>query len=553
MTLNRIHSKYPVKATLISAAVLCATSAFCLGVGLFDTTLPQGLDFRHENSPTSQKYLIETMGGGVALLDYNNDGLLDIFFVNSGQLTGNPHGHEAFARSDPRYWNRLFRQNRDGTFTDVTEPAGLAKAGEGNYGMGVTTGDYDNDGYTDLYITSYGHNILYRNNGNGTFTDVTERAGVAGGGWSASAGFFDFDNDGKLDLFVTRYMEWNMAHSKICVRQTYCPPGEFPPVTNVLYRNRGDGTFEDVSAKSGIATKKGRSLGVAFNDYDEDGYADIFVANDGMEQFLFHNNRNGTFTERALDAGVSLSDEGKPFAGMGVDFRDYDNDGLPDIVVTDLAKQIYAVYHNDGKGSFSYRSLEAGLGTLSAGSSGWGMRLDDLDNDGWKDLFVAQSHVMDNVEQIDPSLHYLEPPLLALNREGRFERADTGMNVAVAGRGAAFGDLNNHGWVDVVVSVLGGHPVVFRNHGGSEHWLTILLSGVQSNRDGFGARLRVNGQSQYATSAGSYLSASDKRVHFGLGKAEKATIEIWWPSGVHQMINDVRADQFLELREGAQL
>lgn len=491
------------------------------------------------------------MGGGVALLDYNNDGLLDIFLVNGGRLTEPMKTPENFDRKDPRYWNRLFRQNPDGSFTDVTKAAGLANAGDGNYGMGVATGDYDNDGYTDIYVTNYGHNVLYHNNGNGTFTDVTEKAGVAAGGWSASAGFFDYDKDGKLDLFVTRYMQWNTAHGKSCARHTYCPPGVFPATTNILYHNRGDGTFEDVSRQSGIAAKKGRSLGVAFNDYDGDGYPDIFVANDGMEQFLFHNNRNGTFTERALEAGVALSDDGKPISGMGVDFRDYDNDGLPDIIVNDLAKQTYAVYHNDSHGSFSYRSLQTGMGELSSAHSGWGMRLADFNNDGWKDLFVAQSHVMDNVEQIDPSIHYREPPLFALNHDGRFERADSGMDRPVAARGAAFGDLNNDGWPDVVMMVLGSHPIVFLNRGGRNHWLTIRLHGTRSNRDGFGARVEVNGQTQYVTSAGSYLSASDKRVHFGLGSATKANVEITWPSGIEQRLRGVAADRFITVAEPA--
>ncbi len=516
---------------------------------LFEVSQPRGLVFDHQNSPTPRKHLIETMGGGVALLDYNNDGLLDIFLVNSGRLTALVRSPESFDRGDPIYWNRLFRQNKDGSFTDVTQEAGLANAGDGNYGMGVAVGDYDNDGYPDLFVTSYGRNVLYHNNGHGGFTDITAKAGVAGGGWSASAGWFDFDNDGHLDLFVTRYLQWDLAHSKSCARETYCPPGEFPPTTSLLYRNRGDGTFEDVSERSGIAAKKGRALGVAFNDYDQDGSADIFVANDGMEQFLFHNNRNGTFTEVGGDAGVSLSEDGKPFAGMGADFRDYDNDGLPDIVVTNLAKQVYAVYHNDGHGLFTYRSRESGLGVITAGSSGWGMRLEDFDNDGWKDLFVAQGHVMDNVETLDSSLRYRQPPLLALNHQGRFTLSDTGMTEAVAGRGAAFGDLNNDGWPDVVMSALGGHPYVFRNRGGSLHWLTIALEGTRSNRDGFGARLRAGGQTQYATSAGSYLSASDKRVHFGLGASAKTDLEIWWPSGTHQVWRDVPCNQFLRVRE----
>lgn len=539
----------PSLAHTLASTLLWTACALSLAAATFDVSVPRGLTFHHENSPTPQKYLIETMGGGVALLDYNNDGLLDIFLVNSGRLTNPMRLPETFERNDPRYWNRLYRQNRDGSFTDVTEAAGLANAGNGNYGMGVAAADYDNDGFTDLYVTSYGKNVLYHNNGNGTFSDVTQKAGVAAGGWSVSAGFLDYDNDGRLDLFVTRYMEWDTKHSKSCQKHTYCPPGEFPATTNILYHNRGDGTFEDVSIKSGIAAKRGRALGAAFNDYDDDGFADIFVANDGMEQFLFHNNGNGTFSERALDAGVALSDDGKPYAGMGVAFRDYDNDGRPDIIVTNLAKQIYAVYHNDGHGSFSYRSLPAGLGTLSSGSSGWGMGLEDFNNDGWKDLFVAQGHVMDNVEQIDPSLHYLEPPLLALNHDGRFERADAGISMPVAGRGAAFGDLNNDGWMDVVMSVLGGKPMVFRNRGGKEHWLTIDLRGTRSNRDGFGAKIRVNGQTQYAESAGSYLSASDKRVHFGLGTASKADVEIRWPSGIRERLADVTADRFLTVKE----
>ncbi|MBV9082992.1 MAG: VCBS repeat-containing protein, partial [Acidobacteriaceae bacterium] len=374
---------------LTRAALFSFVCAFALSAAVFEVGIPPGLDFTQRNSPTTQKYLIETMGGGVALLDYNNDGLLDVFLVNGGRVTDPMQRPENFARSDPRYWNRLFRQNRDGSFTDVTKAAGLANAGDTNYGMGVAAADYDNDGYTDLYITNYGRNILYHNNGNGTFSDVTEKAGVAAGGWSASAGFFDYDNDGRLDLFVTRYMICDTAHSKACGAslRVYCLPGEFPATTNILYRNRGDGTFEDVSQRSGIAACKARSLGVAFNDYDDDGFADVFVANDGMEEFLFHNNGNGTFTERALEAGVALSDDGKPYAGIGVDFRDYDNDGRPDIIVTNLARQVYAVYHNDGNGSFSYRSLESGLGSLTAGSSGWGMHLEDFDNDGWKDLF----------------------------------------------------------------------------------------------------------------------------------------------------------------------
>src|SRR6201987_4073372 len=469
-------------------------SLAAISAPIFEVTLPRGIYFTLHNSPTPQKYLIETMPGGVALLDYNNDGLLDIFFVNGGRINSPMHTPEDFDRHDPRYWNRLYRQNKDGSFTDVTEQAGLENVDDGNYGMGVAVGDYDNDGYPDLYVTSYGKNILYHNNGDGTFTDVRAKAGAAAGGWSVSAGFFDYDNDGKLDLFVTRYMEWDTKHSKTCggAWRTYCPPEEFPATTNLLYHNRGNGTFEDVSQKSGIASKKGRALGVAFADYDDDGFTDIFVANDGMQQFLLHNNGNGTFTERGLEAGAALSEDGRRLSGMGVVFQDYDNDGRPDIIVTELPREIYGVYHNEGNGLFTYRSLETGLGVLSSGSSGWGVGLEDFDNDGWKDLFVAQGHGADNVEQIDPSLHYQELPLLAMNHNGRFERGDSGSSTPVAGRGAAFGDLNNDGWQDVVMTILGGPPQVFINHGGKQHWLVVKLRGTRSNRDGLGARVMVD-------------------------------------------------------------
>jgi hypothetical protein len=526
-------------------------SALAAAAPMFDVKLPRGLDFTLRNSPTSQKYLIETMPGGVALFDYNNDGLLDIFLVNGGRLTDPMRLPERFDRADPRYWNRLYRQNKDGTFTDVTEAAGLANAGVENYGMGVAIGDYDNDGYPDLYVTNYGKNILYHNNGDGTFTDVTAKAGVEAGGWSASAGFIDYDNDGHLDLFVTRYMEWDTKISKTCGGswRTYCPPAAFPATTNLLYRNRGDGTFENVSVKSGISAKKGRALGVAFADYDEDGFTDIFVANDGMQQYLYHNNGDGTFTEGALESGAALSADGKPLSGMGTVFQDYDNDGKPDIIVTELPREIYGAYHNDGSGMFTNRSLETGLGELTAGSSGWGVGLEDFDNDGWKDLLVAQSHVLDNVESIDHSLHYMEVPLLAMNHNGRFERADSGITTPVAGRGLAFGDLNNDGWMDAVLTVLGGHPIVLMNRGGKRRWLSIMLRGTRSNRDGLGARVRVNGQTRFATTAGSYLCASDKRLHFGLGDAETANIEVWWPSGAHQELKNVATNQFLEVHE----
>jgi enediyne biosynthesis protein E4 len=519
---------------------------------LFKTSPPPGVDFVLRNSPTSRKYLIETMPGGVALLDYNNDGLLDIFLVNAGRVPNPLLSPAHFDRHNPSYWNRLYRQNKDGTFTDVTVQAGLQNAGVTNYGMGVAVGDYDNDGFPDIYVTNFGHNILYHNNGNGTFTDVTAKAGVAAGGWSASAGFFDYNNDGHLDLFVTRYLDWTPEKSKTCGRPDqpmYCPPGEFGTTTNILYRNRGDGTFEDVSAASGISAKQGHGLGVAFADYDGDGFIDIFVANDAIEQFLFHNHGDGTFSEVALDSGAALSNSGKKLSGMGVVFQDYDNDGLPDVVVTQLPHEPYIVFHNDGKGSFSAQELETGFGVLSGKASGWGVGLEDFDNDGWKDVFVAQGHVFDNVQLYDNSLSYREPPLLALNHKGHFEKADPGSDVPVAGRGAVFGDINNDGWIDVVTTSLGERPQLYLNRGGKSHWLTITLHGKRSNRDGFGARVQVNGQVRFATAAGSYLSSNDKRLHFGLGDADAAEIEIRWPSGIRQALHGVKANQFIVIEE----
>jgi hypothetical protein len=543
----------------VGTALLSLLCAFCLlaqeakvkSDPLFQLSSLKGVDFVLRNSPTPRKYLLETMPGGVALLDYNNDGLLDIFLVNAGHTRDPMRSPFSFDRRDPAYWNRLYRQNKDGSFTDVTEQAGLANAGDTNYGMGVAVGDYDNDGFPDIYVTNYGKNILYHNNGDGTFTDVTAKAGVAAGGWSVSAGFFDYDNDGKLDLFVTRYLDWSVEKSKTCgtEKPTYCPPGEFGPVTNILYHNRGDGTFEDVSVASGIAAKKGKALGVAFADYDGDGYTDIFVTNDVIEQFLFHNNGDGTFTEVGLDSGAALTNDGKMLSGMGVAFQDYDNDGLPDLLVTQLPRQPYVVFHNDGHGAFSAQELESGFGTLSGKSSGWGVGLEDFDNDGWKDAFIVQGHVFDNVEIYDSSLRYRDPPLLATNHKGHFEKGNAGSDVPVAGRGAAFGDLNNDGWIDVVTTALGEHPQLFLNRGGNLHWLTIALRGKRSNRDGYGARVQVNGQVRFATATGSYLSSNDKRLHFGLGSALTADVEIRWPSGIHQVLRAVKADQFLVIEE----
>src|SRR5947207_2144390 len=412
------------------------------GTTFTDVTSQSQLDFTYQNSATSNKYLIETMGGGVALLDYDNDGRLDVFLTNGAKVDDPMPEGKLPDKSDPKYWNRLYHQNADGTFTDVTEKAGLTGMRQNHYGMGVAVGDFDNDGLEDIYVTGYGGNTLYHNNRDGTFTDVTKIAGVEAGGWSVSAGFFDYDNDGRLDIFVTRYLDWSFKTNRYCGEQkpgyrAYCHPDNYDGATNILYHNNGDGTFTDVSGKAGIANPRGKSLGVAFADYDADGFIDIFVANDSVQCFLYHNNGNGTFSEVGLLAGVGYNEDGKTFAGMGVDFSDYDNDGLPDVVVTDLSNERYMLFRNNGDGTFRDVTNQYDLGAATLAFSGWSTRFFDYDNDGWKDLFVAQSHVMDTIEKTSPNLRYLEPPLLLRNVSGHFERVVAGdaFRTDWAGRG----------------------------------------------------------------------------------------------------------------------
>lgn len=523
-----------IRQTFVACLGLCAALA---------SQGPLVLEFVHRNSPTAQKYLIETMGGGVAIFDYDNDGRLDLFFINSGN-TAVPG---LFGRNEATYWNRLYRQTRTGAFEDVTVAAGLDR-GPNLYGMGVATGDVDNDGFLDLVLTGYGGAVvLYRNDGKGKFSVDGKFPAVTG--WTVSAGFFDYDNDGWLDLFVTRYLDWQMSKNILCGTpfQAYCQPNKFPAVTNVLLHNEGRGVFRDVSAAAGLTAKAGKALGLCFEDFDLDGNTDVFVANDGMEQYLFRNEGRGRFAEMGLEAGVAFGDDGKPFAGMGVACADYDNDGRPDIAVTNLALERFALFRNTGAGIFDYASTATGLAGQSARSSGWGAAFGDWDNDGRKDLFVAQSHVLDNVDRIHAGLRYQETAAIYWSRRGKFERIDVG--AARAWRGAAFGDLNEDGALDAVLTELGGRPVI---HWGKpakgQHWLLLRLKGKE-NRFGIGARVRAGQIHGYASTAGSYLSASDARVHLGLGERTQVDLEVVWPKGKRQVLKDVRVDRELVLEE----
>jgi len=524
-----------------------------------DVTSALGVHFNYLSSHTPKHYLPETMGPGVALFDYDNDGRLDIFLVNGAPLQDPTPKGSIPQKAGPAYWNRLFHQKPDGTFEDVTEKAGLQGFG---YGMGVAVGDYDNDGFEDLYVTAYGGNKLYHNNGDGTFTDVTEKAGVAGAGWSTSAAWVDLDNDGLLDLVVLRYLQWDFddiwcGEHKEGYR-AYCHPDVFQPISPLVYHNDGNGHFTEVSQKIGLA-KPGKGLGIALADYDRDGHIDLFVANDSMVEFLYHNKGNGTFEEVGLLSEVAVDGDGRTYAGMGVDFADYNNDGWPDLVITDLANQRYALYQNNGDGTFTYSSFTSGVARLTMPHSGWGIRFLDYDNDGWKDLLIAQGHDLDTVELSYPNLHYREPMLLLRNTGKEFVDVSAASGDVFSkpwlGRGMAIGDIDNDGRLDAIVTTNDGPAYILHNETPTpNHWLTLKLVGHRSNRDAIGAEVKlvtVRGQ-QFATvsTAGSYLSSSDKRVHFGLGSESAAqSIEIRWPSGLQQTLRNVHADQILTVDE----
>ena len=540
-------------ACLVLSAVETSESKFT------DVTEAKGVHFDAIASHTSKKYLIETMGSGVALLDYDNDGRLDLFLVNGAPLTDPTPKGSIPQKTSPQSWNRLYHQKADGTFEDVTEKAGLQGVG---YGMGVAVGDYDNDGYEDLYVTAYGGNKLYHNNGNGTFTDVTEKAGVGGSGWSTSAAWVDLDNDGLLDLVVLRYVKWDFDDIYCGEHReggrAYCHPDTFQPITSLVFHNNGGGHFTEVAEQIGIS-KPGKGLGIAIADYDRDKHIDLFVANDSMVEFLYHNKGNGTFEEVGLASQVAVDEDGQTYAGMGTDFADYDNDGYPDLVVDNLANQKYALYKNNRDGSFVYVTQSLGVGRITQLHSGWGLRFFDYDNDGWKDLLIAQGHDLDTIEQSFPQLHYREPMLLLRNSGKTFEdvsaRAGNVFQQKWVARGLATGDIDNDGRVDAVVTTNGGPAYILHNETVTpNHWLTLSLIGHKSNRDAIGAVATITTsqgtQCATVTTASSYLSASDKRLHFGLGPDSSAKdVEILWPSGQTQHLKNVKADQIVVIDE----
>ena len=517
------------------------------GIRFHERAHESAIDFILQNHPTDRKHMIETMPGGIAVFDYDGDGRPDIYFTNGAELPSlNKSAKDA---------NRLYKNEGNWKFRDVTAEAGVAGVG---YSMGAAVGDYDNDGHPDLFVAGVNHNTLYHNLGNGKFEDVTAKAGIKSGEWAVAAGWFDFDRDGKLDLWVVHYAKWTPAFDRFCgdtVRnlRIYCHPKYFEGISSTLYRNRGDGTFEDVSAKAGIAAHPGRGMSVGFADYDNDGFPDVFVSNDNMPNFLFHNKGDGTFEEVGLLNGVALRDHGKAVASMGVEFKDYDNDGHPDLFVTALAGETYPLFRGlGGAGGFTDATYASKLGALSAKHSGWGLGVFDFDNDGWKDLFTANSHVNDRVEQFEAAT-YKEANSVFRNVTGKFvdASAEAGFTLAKAHRGAAFADFDGDGRMDAVVSSLGESAELYQNATPlAGHWIVLQLTGTRSNRDGIGAKVRIGSQYAEMTTALGYASSALNGVHFGLGALDVISkVEIRWPSGAVQILTNVKADQVLRVTE----
>ena len=523
-----------------------------------DVTARAGITFSHDNAATPEKYLIETMGSGCAWIDYDQDGLLDLYLVNSSATKAYKPQHELRSA--------LYHNNGDGTFTDVTQRAGVAA--QGLFGMGVAVGDYDNDGFPDLLVAGYGRSILYHNNHDGTFSDVTAHAGVENlGRWGSSAAWFDYDRDGKLDLVIANYVDWSPDKNFYCGdrgpgMRSYCHPDDYHGQAPTLYHNNGDGTFTDVSKASGIAAKAGNGLGVVTFDFDGDGWQDIFIANDSMPNFLFHNKHDGTFEEVAYTEGVAVSADGQSEAGMGVDAADVTGSGRMDLFVTHLDTQLARLYQNMGANGFEDATLRSKIGYATYRMSGFGTRIFDYDNDGARDIFVANGHVLDNIERYHADTRYAEPKLMFRNMgHGVFQNVSDSLGgdfqLAKVSRGVAVGDFDNDGDLDILVNNNGGAPQLLRNDGGNaNHWLEILLVGTRSTRDGVGARVKLTAGDlvQWAERKGgmSYQAGQDPRLHFGLRQRTKIdSIEINWPSGTITKLTNLKADQILTVQEGS--
>jgi enediyne biosynthesis protein E4 len=522
-----------------------------------DITQHSGIRFVHNNGAYGKKFLPETMGPGVAFIDYDNDGWPDIFLVNGTDWPGHAQKH-----STPK----LYHNNHDGTFTDVTHKAGLDLE---LFGMGVAVGDYDNDGYDDLFVTAYGQNHLFHNNGNGTFTDVTQKSGLAGiKEFSTSAAWVDYDKDGRLDLVVGNYVQWSQDGDLYCTldgkSKSYCTPESYKGASLRLWHNRGDGTFEDATKKAGLNDPTSKTMGIAILDYDNDGWPDLLVSNDTQPNKLYRNNGNGTFSEKAVVAGIAFSEDGVARAGMGVDAADYDRSGSPSILITNFSNQMLSLYHNEGKGLFVDEAPRSEIGHASLLTLGFGCFFFDFDLDGWPDIFIANGHIDADIQRVQPNVKYAMPPHLFRNMgKGNFAEVTKSSGAAFAaprvGRGAAYADFDNDGRLDLLLSTNGGPVYLFHNEptgaAKANQSLRIKLSGNKSNRDGIGALVRVTcageAQAQMLRSGSSYLSASELVLTFGLGQHSKAeTVEVRWPSGQVDHLTNIDAGQTITITEG---